>query len=315
MPAPFSRTLRSLAGERTYFGPVSFLGAVLLLGWLAWFLFARVTVYAVSEAARLEVTSEPHPVSAPVEGKVVVSHLALGKRVEAGAVLLVLDSEAARRALDEGKTRLRALTARRQALARENQVERETLIASGIQEGERRTRLARGERLLVEVEGDLVVEQASIRRLEYEVERRIVRAPVAGQLGEVRPVRAGTVVRPGEQLATVVPAGPPRVVAWLPVSALGRVKSGQAARLRLEGFAWTHYGTLRAKVTDTGSEAGAGLFRIELALEPDEWSLIPRQHGLVGSAEVAIEEVSPAVLALRTAGHLLSRRPPSRAGR
>jgi membrane fusion protein (multidrug efflux system) len=138
---------------------------------------------------------------------------------------------------------------------------------------------------------------------------------VAGQLGEVRPVRAGTVVRPGEQLATVVPAGPPRIVAWFPVSTLGRIQAGQAARLRLEGFAWTYYGTLPAPVSDTGSEAGAGLFRVELGLEPDEWSLIPREHGLVGTAEVAVEKVSPAVLALRTAGHLLARRPAAAATR
>jgi membrane fusion protein (multidrug efflux system) len=117
------------------------------------------------------------------------------------------------------------------------------------------------------------------------------------------------VVRPAEQLATVVPAGSPRAVAWFPASVLGRVQPGQRARLRLEGFAWAQYGTLRALVTDTGTEAPNGLFRVELDLQPDEWSLIPRQHGLVAAVEVATEEVTPAVLALRAAGHLLSRRP------
>ena len=161
----------------------------------------------------------------------------------------------------------------------------------------------------MELSGDAEVESAAIRRLEYEVERRTVRAPVAGKLDDVRPLRGGSVVRPGDPIATIVPAGVPRVVAWFPASALGRIKSGQSARLRLEGFAWAQFGTLRATVADAGSEAGSGLFRVELDLEEDEWSIIPREHGLVGVAEVAVEEVSPAVLALRTAGHLLSRRP------
>ena len=38
-------------------------GALLFCGWLAWFLFAEVSLYAVTDTARIEVIQETHPVS------------------------------------------------------------------------------------------------------------------------------------------------------------------------------------------------------------------------------------------------------------
>ena len=46
------------------------LAAVLLSAWAAWFFLARVTLYEVSAAARLEVSEAAHPVEAPVAGRV-----------------------------------------------------------------------------------------------------------------------------------------------------------------------------------------------------------------------------------------------------
>jgi hypothetical protein len=41
-------------------------GTLLLFGWLAWFFFAKVSLYAVTDAARLEVGRGDHPVSGRV---------------------------------------------------------------------------------------------------------------------------------------------------------------------------------------------------------------------------------------------------------
>ena len=88
-------------------------------------------------------------------------------------------------------------------------------------------------------------------------------------------------------------------MALFPAAAVGRIRPGQAARLRLEGFPWTQYGLLRATVSAVGNEADAGLVRVELAIEADPDSPIPVQHGLPGSVEIAVEKVSPAILVLR----------------
>jgi multidrug resistance efflux pump len=106
VPVPFSRSVRALAADR--FRPnalVFLLGAALLLAWGAWFTLARVTVYAVSEKARVEVERAVHRVEAPVAGRVVATSLALDRDVEAGEVLLELDATAERLSLGEARAR------------------------------------------------------------------------------------------------------------------------------------------------------------------------------------------------------------------
>src|SRR5262249_37808488 len=53
------------------------------------------------------------------------------------------------------------------------------------QQGERRTRIARLEREAVEIDGEASVGEAVIRKLEYALEARTIRAPVSGRVGAV----------------------------------------------------------------------------------------------------------------------------------
>jgi membrane fusion protein (multidrug efflux system) len=115
------------------------------------------------------------------------------------------------------------------------------------------------------------------------------------------------VVHEGDKLAAVVPAGKLRVVAnFDPPAALGRIRPGQHARLRLQGFPWAQYGSVAATITNVASEIRDGSIRVELALDAHSDSRLPLQHGLPGSVEVEIETLSPANLVLRTAGSLLA---------
>ena len=68
----FSRTLRALRTDGPAGWLIRALVAALLLGlWAAWFFGSRVTVLAVSTAARAEVDNQVHPVDAPVAGRIV----------------------------------------------------------------------------------------------------------------------------------------------------------------------------------------------------------------------------------------------------
>jgi membrane fusion protein (multidrug efflux system) len=119
MPATFSRTLRSLSSNRSGRRGLAFIGIVLLAAWSAWMALGQVTVYQMTERARVEVGSAAHPVATPVAGRVVETHLAVGREVVAGEVLVVLDAELQRRALDEACARRQSLTSRLQAMRRE----------------------------------------------------------------------------------------------------------------------------------------------------------------------------------------------------
>jgi len=160
---------------------------------------------------------------------------------------------------------------------------------------------------LNKLRGERETAGVTMQRLEEEVDRRWIRAPIDGRLGEVAPLRIGEVVHEGEKLAAVIPTGKLRVVAnFDPPAALGRIRPGQHARLRLEGFPWAQYGSVTATITNVASEIRDGGIRVEMALEPNAGSRIPLQHGLPGSVEVEIETISPANLVLRTAGSLLA---------
>jgi multidrug resistance efflux pump len=175
------------------------------------------------------------------------------------------------------------------------------------QERDRHARLEGLRRDVTRLAGEMATAAATVERLAHEIERRRLRAPMAGRLGEVAELRLGLVVQEGDRLAAVVPCGDLQVVAdFLPPAALGRIQPGQRARLRLEGFPWAQYGSLAATVRRVASEVRHGRVRVEISLHPDRASAIPLQHGLPGIVEVQVERVAPATLVLRTAGQLLA---------
>ncbi len=93
--ALFSRTRGQLAVERHGAGPlVIVVTLVLLTLWLIWFTGSRVAVYAVSDAARLEVGQSPVRVQVPVQRPYRFDHPHDGRTVKAGETLAQLDVEA-----------------------------------------------------------------------------------------------------------------------------------------------------------------------------------------------------------------------------
>lgn len=179
------------------------------------------------------------------------------------------------------------------------------------QQSDRTARLGQLKHEATRLVGQIDTTTATIKRLEYEIQQRQIRAPVAGRLGEVADLRVGAFVPEGGRVGAVVPPGAIRAVAdFVPSAALGRIEPGQPVRLRLNGFPWTQYGSLAATVASVASEARDGRIRVELTVHPDPTSPIPLQHGLPGTAEVEVEHVSPATLILHAAGQFLTRPAP-----
>jgi multidrug resistance efflux pump len=381
MSTAFSRSVRSLEADgfrRSIFG---FLLVFVLLGaWTAWFFFARVARYEVTDQARLEVDTAAHPMQATVSGRVISSRLALGAEVHTGDILVELDSTPQRLELMELRARLAAIPPQIQSLRDEVAAEQQArgaeqhatvtardqvqaqireseatakfaeddskrlseMNAEGLlserdlrrskaeaqsrraaveslqvlptrlnleqqtRDSEREVRVRRIQEQITRLEGERETTAATIERLRYEVEQRRMRASINGRLGEVEVLRIGGVVKEGDKLAVVVPSGAIKVIAdFLPSAALGRIRPGQPARMRLQGFPWAQYGTISATVSSVGSEVRDGRVRVELLVN-NSGSRIPIQHGLPGSVEVQVENTSPANLTLRAAGSLVA---------
>jgi membrane fusion protein (multidrug efflux system) len=381
MSSPFSRSLRALDADpsRTWWTTV--VAAALIVGWGAWFLFARVPLYETSTSARIEATSAAYPVQARLAGRAIRVSMGLGTRVKEGDVLVEIEADAERLVLQEARARRdalapeiaavrdeiaaeeRALDDERRAavIARDEQraVLQEADVARALAEDDARRfaqlrakgvipeadesraraeaarrrataeaaaaalarvehdertresdRLVRIQRLRgtrTRLEGEAATAAATIKRLEYEIERRTFRAPVDGRIAEAAELRVGGVVDEGDRLAAIVPDGPLRVVAqFTAAAAIGRVREGQPGRVRLPGFPWTEYGSLHASVSRVANEIRDGLVRVELAVDRMP-SALPLSHALPGNVEVEVERVRPFSLVFRTLGGWLTR--------
>lgn len=185
------------------------------------------------------------------------------------------------------------------AVAERQRVEREAATRAH----QNTARLEAMQREVLTLQGERRTLEATMARLRKDLSLRTVRAPVSGVVGDMAVLPEGSYVAEGKPVATIVPPGQLRVVAWFtPSTALGRIHPGQHARMRLDGFAWTQFGDTEAVVQRVGTELHEGLLRVELQPVGPRAPQLPLQHGLPGTVDVAIEQASPAMLLWRTFG-------------
>ena len=187
-------------------------------------------------------------------------------------------------------------------LQREHVARREGLTAQLL--GLRRERL--------KGEGQLHALEIAIDRLEYQIEKKQVRAAASGRLVDVVELAAGDYILQGQRMGTILASGSEkiRVRARFPKETVGIVRPGQMALLKLDGYPWTVYGTVPARVTSVGTEPGIiatpeaipGTVRVELELHTPQDPRIALQHGLTATVEIEVARVTPATLLMRAIG-------------
>lgn len=137
MSTAFSRTLQALRVDRFRLGTAGMLTALAVISaWVAWGFLARITLYEVTDKARLEVDRAAYQVDSPMLGKVVHADLAIGRIVKAGDGLIEFDSEPEQLQLREERAKLAALmpqtVAMRSQIAAEEQARDEERRASTV---------------------------------------------------------------------------------------------------------------------------------------------------------------------------------------
>jgi multidrug resistance efflux pump len=160
---------------------------------------------------------------------------------------------------------------------------------------------------LTRLRGDLILAERSVGPLEHEVARRRLVAPAGGRIGELRNVHPGTFVEAGQRLGTLVPDGVLRIVAAVSGDAMVRVRPGQPARFRFDGFPALTHGALAATVSQVGTETSNGAIEVILTPSRDAGIAFPIQHGAPGRVDIEVERRSPAEILLRRIGSLVER--------
>jgi membrane fusion protein (multidrug efflux system) len=172
---------------------------------------------------------------------------------------------------------------------------------------EAQARIENLRRSVVSLEGEMATGRATIERIQQTIDRHVIRAPVTGRIGDVAALYAGAYVAEGQRLVSVVPPGELMIVGdFIPNSAMGRVRPGQRATMRLDGFPWAQYGSIDATVSRVATEIRDGAVRVEFTPAAAGNPTVIMQHGVPGVIEVAVERAAPASLVLRAAGLLLS---------
>lgn len=165
------------------------------------------------------------------------------------------------------------------------------------------------QRSLAALQGARNSGRSTLAQLQAVVDQHTVLAPVDGRVADVAPLHPGDMVAAGQHLATLLPPGALRVVARFdPAAVLGRLQPGQPARLKLDGFPWARHGSLALSVSQVSGELQDQQIRVELTPLPGAQAGLADvvlQHGLPGTVEVAVGQVSPAALVLRAAGQRL----------
>jgi hemolysin D len=197
-----------------------------------------------------------------------------------------------------------AKTAQTLAVARlrkERQVRGQTLTAQ----------LLAWRREELRTEAQLRALQVAVNRLEYQIAKKHYRAPGTGRLVDVAELGAGAVIADGQRVGTIVATdGQLRIRARFPKEVVGLIQPEQTARLKLDGYPVTIYGTVPAKVTRVGTEPGQvltpeaipGTVRVELEFDRPSDSRIQLRHGMTLSVEVEVGRVSPLALLMRAMG-------------
>lgn len=151
--------------------------------------------------------------------------------------------------------------------------------------------------------------------LASELEERTIKAPISGWLGQVSTCKPGSVLIEGDLVAVVIPDGDLKVSALFPAgSGLGRIRSGQNARMRLHALPWTRFGQIEAEVLRVGQETVNGFLSVECRLLSDLDHGPELQHGMQGDLVVEVDRMSPFELVLSLAGKSWGRSEGERTG-
>lgn len=109
---------------------------------------------------------------------------------------------------------------------------------------------------LIEVDRSIGILRQDLAKAELFERASVLTSPVAGRVQQVEVGTLGDVVQSGQQLMVVVPDGTAlEIEAMLLNKDKGFVREGQDARIKLEAFPFTRYGTLNGKVATVSNDA------------------------------------------------------------
>lgn len=102
---------------------------------------------------------------------------------------------------------------------------------------------------LTDTQAEIAQVKSQIRSLQFQLQQRILHAPIDGALFQLPVKSAGAVVQPGELLAEIAPKGSPLILkAQMPSQESGFLQVGMPAKIKFDAYPFQDYGVLPGRV-------------------------------------------------------------------
>lgn len=191
------------------------------------------------------VESKVKPVQHPRGGSVAEIHVTEGQVVRAGDILVTLDT----RTIDEQIAALRTQSAAARRQLELAQMETATIADLADRKLASKSRVLSLQRQVAEVEKESAGIASRIVLAEQELERAILRAPVAGRVLDMQVSSPGVVIGPGAKLMDIVPDGDRLVIEGrLSPNQIENVKPGMPAKVWLTASSWREQRPMPARL-------------------------------------------------------------------
>lgn len=191
------------------------------------------------------VESKVKPVQHPRGGSVAEIHVTEGQQVRAGDILVTLDT----RTIDEQIAALKSQSAAARRQLELAQMETATIADLADRKLASKSRVLALQRQVAEVEKESAGIASRIVLAEQELERAILRAPVAGRVLDLQVSSPGVVIAPGAKLMDIVPDGDRLVIEGrLSPNQIENVKPGMPAKVWLTALSWRDQRPLSARL-------------------------------------------------------------------
>lgn len=263
------------------------------VSWLFWTSFGqRPVALKTAEVKRgplsqnIETSGELVPstqvdVVAELSGRVVEFFVEAGDEVEAGQLLVRLDSTELELGLREAQARVDSEQANKDKIER-------ILSEPPDPDGDADEESYSQEDLRI-AQARLEEAKAALKIAQGHVERAQLKAPVAGRITEVNAVE-GQVIAEGSRVATILDVTKLYFVGDVDETDISRVRSGQAARIVLDAFPDKRF---RGEVFEVGqtpaaNQAGGTLYDVKVKVTSAGASDL--RSGLKGDAKIAVKK-------------------------
>ncbi|HKO96474.1 MAG TPA: HlyD family efflux transporter periplasmic adaptor subunit [Pyrinomonadaceae bacterium] len=143
--------------------------------------------------------------------------------------------------------------------------------------------------------------QSEISAAELAMQHTTVTAPVAGQITTMEVRSAGTVLQPGQTIATIAPAGARLLVeAFVPNKDIAFIEKGLPAKLKFDAFPFQDYGAVEGTVIEISPDAqvkdSLSFYKVKIVPQKTEIAAkgksVPLRTGMTLTAEIVTERKS-----------------------